>query len=173
MAFLISICLAYPIFIFRLFEPCHKGKTEILHLCFGTEKNRRLGNKKNDIIGVFAENIFFTLCTWTPVYFHYCGKVFELSNNKKSILKSVLFSQKTDTAISLLTFAFCLTIDSKKLISITPPATKIIAYSLFARRNEYTIFALLFLAFVYVSVNRFINSQISLLSRMARKRSTV
>ncbi len=34
------------VFSFREFESCHKGKTAILHLCFGTEKNRRLGSKK-------------------------------------------------------------------------------------------------------------------------------
>ena len=43
---MISICLAYLIFTFREFKSIHKGKTAILHLRFGTEKNRRLGSKK-------------------------------------------------------------------------------------------------------------------------------
>ena len=36
----------YLIFTFREFKSIHKGKTAILHLRFGTEKNRRLGSKK-------------------------------------------------------------------------------------------------------------------------------
>ena len=51
--FLTSICLAYRIFTFREFKPIHKGKTAILHLCFGTEKNRRLGSKKARSIRAF------------------------------------------------------------------------------------------------------------------------
>ena len=50
----------YRIFTFREFKSIHKGKTAILHLCFGTEKNRRLVAKKPDIIGLFAGDIFLS-----------------------------------------------------------------------------------------------------------------
>lgn len=50
----------YLIFTFREFKSIHKGKTAILHLCFGTEKNRRLVAKKPDIIGLFAGDIFLS-----------------------------------------------------------------------------------------------------------------
>lgn len=39
-------------------------KTAILHLCFGTEKNRRLDSKKPDIFGLFAGGIFFVSTLW-------------------------------------------------------------------------------------------------------------
>ena len=54
----------YLIFIFREFKSIHKGKMAILHLCFGTEKNRRLVAKKPDIIGLFAGDIFFVSTLW-------------------------------------------------------------------------------------------------------------
>ncbi len=59
--FLISICLAYRIFTFREFKSIHKGKTAILHLCFGTEKNRRLGSKKARYIRAFRRRYIFCL----------------------------------------------------------------------------------------------------------------
>ena len=62
--FLDAIVPVYLIFIFRGFESIHKGKIAILHLCFGTEKNRRLGNKKPDIFGLSAGDIFFVSTLW-------------------------------------------------------------------------------------------------------------
>ena len=57
--------LAYRIFTFREFKSIHKGKTAILYLCFGTEKNRRIGQqKKPDIFGLFAGDIFFVSTLW-------------------------------------------------------------------------------------------------------------
>ena len=64
--FLISICLAYLIFTFREFKSCHKGKTAILHLCFGTEKNRRLGSKKTRYIRAFRRRHLFVSTLWYP-----------------------------------------------------------------------------------------------------------
>ena len=58
---MISICLAYLIFTFREFKSIHKGKTAILHLCFGTEKNRRLGSKKARYIRAFRRRHLFCL----------------------------------------------------------------------------------------------------------------
>ena len=58
---MISICLAYLIFTFREFKSIHKGKTAILHLCFGTEKNRRLGSKKARYIRAFRVRHLFCL----------------------------------------------------------------------------------------------------------------
>ena len=59
--FLISICLAYRILNFQEFKSIHKGKTAILHLCFGTEKNRRLGSKKARYIRAFRRRHLFCL----------------------------------------------------------------------------------------------------------------
>ena len=59
--FLISICLAYLIFTFREFKSIHKGKTAILHLRFGTEKNRRLGSKKARYNRAFRRRHLFCL----------------------------------------------------------------------------------------------------------------
>ena len=57
---MISICLAYLIFTFREFKSIPKGKTAILHLRFGTEKNRRLGSKKARYIRAFRmRHLFF------------------------------------------------------------------------------------------------------------------
>ena len=39
----------------------HKGKTAILHLRFGTEKNRRLGSKKARYIRAFRRRHLFCL----------------------------------------------------------------------------------------------------------------
>ena len=58
---MISICLVYRIFTFREFKPIHKGKTAIFHLCFGTEKNRRLGSKKARYIRAFRRRHLFCL----------------------------------------------------------------------------------------------------------------
>ena len=49
----------YLIFTFRVFKSIHKGKTAILHLCFGTEKNRRLGSKKARYIRAFRRRHLF------------------------------------------------------------------------------------------------------------------
>ena len=49
------------IFTFREFKSIHKGKTAILHLCFGTEKNRRLGSKKTRYIRAFRRRHLFCL----------------------------------------------------------------------------------------------------------------
>lgn len=51
----------YLIFNFRKFKSIHKGKTAILHLCFGTEKNRRLGSKKARYIRAFRRRHLFCL----------------------------------------------------------------------------------------------------------------
>ena len=51
----------YLIFTFREFKSIHKGKTAILHLCFGTEKNRRLGSKKARYIRAFRRRHLFCL----------------------------------------------------------------------------------------------------------------
>lgn len=51
----------YLIFTFREFKSIHKGKTAILHLCFGTEKNRRLGSKKARHIRAFRRRHLFCL----------------------------------------------------------------------------------------------------------------
>ena len=58
---MISICLAYLIFTFREFKSIHKGKTAILHLRFGTEKNRRLGSKKARYNRAFRKRHLFCL----------------------------------------------------------------------------------------------------------------
>ena len=62
--YLIFYLPVYLIFTFREFKSTHKGKTAILHLRFGTEKNRRLGSKKTDIFGLFAGDIFFVSTSW-------------------------------------------------------------------------------------------------------------
>ena len=49
----------YRIFTFREFKSIHKGKTAILHLCFSTEKNRRLGSKKSPIYSGFSQETSF------------------------------------------------------------------------------------------------------------------
>ncbi len=49
------------IFTFREFKSIHKGKTAILHLCFGTEKNRRLGSKKARYNRTFRRRHLFCL----------------------------------------------------------------------------------------------------------------
>ena len=49
----------YLIFTFREFKSIHKGKTAILHLRFGTEKNRRLGSKKARYIRAFRRRYLF------------------------------------------------------------------------------------------------------------------
>ena len=51
----------YLIFTFREFKSIHKGKMAILHLCFGTEKNRRLGSKKARYIRAFRRRHLFCL----------------------------------------------------------------------------------------------------------------
>ena len=51
----------YLIFTFREFKSIHKGKTAILHLCFGTEKNRRLGSKKARYNRAFRRRHLFCL----------------------------------------------------------------------------------------------------------------
>ena len=51
----------YLIFTFWEFKSIHKGKTAILHLCFGTEKNRRLGSKKSRYIRAFRRRHLFCL----------------------------------------------------------------------------------------------------------------
>ena len=51
----------YLIITFREFKSIHKGKTAILHLCFGTEKNRRLGSKKARYIRAFRRRHLFCL----------------------------------------------------------------------------------------------------------------
>ena len=51
----------YLIFTFREFKSIHKGKTAILHLCFGTEKNRRLGSKEARYIRAFRRRHLFCL----------------------------------------------------------------------------------------------------------------
>ena len=51
----------YLIFTFQEFKSIHKGKTAILHLCFGTEKNRRLGSKKARYIRAFRRRHLFCL----------------------------------------------------------------------------------------------------------------
>ena len=43
------------------FESIRKGKTAILHLCFGTVKNRRLGSKKTRYIRAFRRRLLFCL----------------------------------------------------------------------------------------------------------------
>ena len=53
--------LAYRIFTFREFKSIHKGKTASLHLCFGTEKNRRLDSKKARYIRAFRRRHLFCL----------------------------------------------------------------------------------------------------------------
>ena len=58
---MISICLAYRIFTFRKFKSIRKGKTAILHLCIGTEKNRRLGSKKARYNRAFRRRHLFCL----------------------------------------------------------------------------------------------------------------
>ena len=58
---MLSICLAYLIFTFREFKSIHKGKTAILHLRFGTEKNRRLGSKKARYNRAFRRRHLFCL----------------------------------------------------------------------------------------------------------------
>lgn len=58
---MLSICLAYLIFTFREFKSIHKGKTAILHLRFGTEKNRRLGSKKTRYNRAFRKRHLFCL----------------------------------------------------------------------------------------------------------------
>ena len=55
----------YLIFTFREFKSIHKGKTAILHLRFGTEKIAVWAAKKPDIIGLFAEDIFFVSTLWS------------------------------------------------------------------------------------------------------------
>ena len=59
--FLDAIVPVYLIFTFREFKSIHKGKTAILHLCFGTEKNRRLGSKKARYIRAFRRRHLFCL----------------------------------------------------------------------------------------------------------------
>ncbi len=49
------------IFSFQEFKSIHKGKTAILHLCFSTEKNRRLGSKKARYIRAFHRRHLFCL----------------------------------------------------------------------------------------------------------------
>lgn len=49
----------YLIFTFREFKSIQKGKTAILHLCFCTEKNRRLGSKKARYIRAFRRRHLF------------------------------------------------------------------------------------------------------------------
>lgn len=51
----------YLIFTFREFKSIHKGKTAILHLRFGTEKNRRLGSKKARYNRAFRRRHLFCL----------------------------------------------------------------------------------------------------------------
>ena len=51
----------YLIFTFREFKSIHKGKTAILHLRFGTEKNRRLGSKKARYNRAFRKRHLFCL----------------------------------------------------------------------------------------------------------------
>ena len=51
----------YRIFTFREFKSIHKGKTAILHLRFGTEKNRRLGSKKAQYNRAFRRRHLFCL----------------------------------------------------------------------------------------------------------------
>ena len=51
----------YRIFTFREFKSIHKGKTAILHLRFGTEKNRRLGSKKARYNRAFRKRHLFCL----------------------------------------------------------------------------------------------------------------
>jgi len=51
----------YLIFTFREFKSIHKGKTAILHLRFGTEKNRRLGSKKARLHRAFRRRHLFCL----------------------------------------------------------------------------------------------------------------
>ena len=51
----------YLIFTFREFKSIHKGKTAILHLRFGTEKNRRLGSKKARYNRAFCRRHLFCL----------------------------------------------------------------------------------------------------------------
>ena len=51
----------YLIFTFREFKSIHKWITAILHLCFGTEKNRRLGSKKARYIRAFRRRHLFCL----------------------------------------------------------------------------------------------------------------
>ena len=51
----------YLIFTFREFKSIHKGETAILHLRFGTEKNRRLGSKKARYNRAFRRRHLFCL----------------------------------------------------------------------------------------------------------------
>ena len=51
----------YLIFTFREFKSIHKGKTAILHLRFGTEKNRRLDSKKARYNRAFRRRHLFCL----------------------------------------------------------------------------------------------------------------
>ena len=51
----------YLIFAFWEFKSIHKGKMAILHLCFGTEENRRLGSKKARYIRAFRRRHLFCL----------------------------------------------------------------------------------------------------------------
>ena len=65
---MLSICLAYLIFTFREFKSIHKGKTAILHLRFGTEKNRRLGSKKARYNRAFRRRHLFCLLIMSKDY---------------------------------------------------------------------------------------------------------
>ena len=51
----------YLIFTFREFKSIRKGKTAILHLRFGIEKNRRLGSKKARYNRAFRKRHLFCL----------------------------------------------------------------------------------------------------------------
>ena len=57
--YLIFYLPVYLIFTFWEFKSIHKGKTAILHLRFGTEKNRRLGSKKARYIRAFRRRHLF------------------------------------------------------------------------------------------------------------------
>lgn len=78
---MISICLAYLIFTFREFKSIHKGKTAILHLRFGTEKNRRLGSKKARYNRAFRKRHLFCLHIMAE------SKGFEPSNTRLDVTR--------------------------------------------------------------------------------------
>ena len=62
--FLSALRIGYSVV--REFKSCRKGKTAILHLCFGTEKNRRLGSKKARYIRAFRRRHLFVSTLWYP-----------------------------------------------------------------------------------------------------------
>ena len=96
---MISICLAYLIFTFREFKSIHKGKTAILHLRFGTEKNRRLGSKKARYNRAFRKRHLFCLHIMAE------SKGFEPSNRFRRLhdFQSCSFDQLGQLSIDQMT----------------------------------------------------------------------